>query len=287
MSIPNMGKVGIWSMELRFADAGKGNALAAELDELGFGALWIPGGLDDAVLGDLDRLLSVTKRMVIATGIINLWKHDPKDLADWFNGQSDANKSRLMLGIGISHGPLIGEGWNKPIARTREFLEKLAAAGMPMDNTCLAALGPKMVALSGELTAGAHPYLVTPEHSAQAREILGPGKLLAPEQGVIFGDSPAKIREIAEAGLSNYLKLPNYCNNWKRLGFSEEDIETVSDRLIEGIFACGDTAKMAQRVKAHHDAGADHVCVQIISGAMGGDIDALRPQYRALAEALL
>lgn len=286
MSVPEMGKVGIWSMELRFVDRSKGDALAAELDELGFGALWIPGGIDDAVLGDVERLLGVTKNLTIATGIINLWKQEAADVAAWFNGLSDAHKSRVMLGIGISHGPIIGEGWNKPVARTRAYLEDLKAAGMAMDNTCLAALGPKMVALSGELTAGAHPYLVTPEHSAQAREILGPGKLLAPEQGVIFGDTPAKIREIAEAGLTNYRMLPNYRNSWKRLGFTEEDIETASDRLIEGLFACGSTDVMAERVKAHHEAGADHVCIQIVSGAMGGDMDALRPQYRALAEAL-
>lgn len=287
MSIPNMGKVGIWSLELRFGDTAKIDAVAAELDEMGFGALWIPGGIDDAVLGDVERLLSVTKRMVIATGILNIWKHEPEDVAGWFNGLSDVHKSRTMIGVGISHGPIIGENWDRPLARTRDFLEKLAAAGMPMDNCCVAALGPKMVALSGELTAGAHPYLVTPEHSAQAREILGPGKLLAPEQGVIFGDTPARIREIAEAGLTNYLMLPNYRNSWKRLGFSEEDIETVSDRLIEGIFATGNAADMARRVKAHHDAGADHVCLQIVSGAMGGNLDELRPQYRVLADALL
>lgn len=286
MSVPEMGKVGIWSMELRFGDKARGDALAAELDELGFGALWIPGGIDDAVLGDVERLLGATKNMTIATGIINLWKQEAGDVAAWFNGLSDAHKSRVMLGIGISHGPIIGEGWNKPVARTRAYLEDLRDAGMAMDNTCLAALGPKMLALSGELTAGAHPYLVTPEHSAQAREILGPGKLLAPEQGVIFGDTPAKIREIAEAGLTNYRMLPNYRNSWKRLGFTEEDIESVSDRLIDGLFACGSADAMAERVKAHHDAGADHVCIQIVSGAMGGDMDALRPQYRALADAL-
>lgn len=287
MSAPEVGKVGIWSMELRFRDNDKGNALAAELDEMGYGTLWIPGLIDGGVLGVVDRLLSVTNNITIATGILNLWKHEPKDVADWFEALPDSQKSRVMLGIGISHGPLIGENWGKPMAKTREFLDGLKAAGMEMDNTCLAALGPKMLALSGERTAGAHPYLVTPEHTAQAREILGPGKLLMPEQGVVFGDDPAKIREIAEAGLSNYLALPNYRNNWLRLGLTEEDIETVSDRLIDSMFATGSASDMAGRVQAHHDAGADHVCIQIVSGAKIGDIDALRPHYRSLADAML
>ncbi|MDG2003232.1 MAG: TIGR03620 family F420-dependent LLM class oxidoreductase [Novosphingobium sp.] len=288
MSAPDLGKVGIWSMELRFGDPEATNAVASELDELGFGAIWIPGGIDDAVLGDVDRLLSVTKNTVIATGIINLWKQQPKDVADWFAGLSDAHKSRVMLGIGISHGPLIGENWNKPIARTRSYLDDLEAAGMAMDNTCLAALGPKMMALSGERTAGAHPYLTMPEHSAEARGILGPGKLLAPEQGVIFESDPAKLRAVAEDALTNYRQLPNYCNNWMRFGLDKEkDIDAVSDRLIDEIFAHGSTDAMAARVKAHHDAGADHVCVQVISGAMGGEIEKVRGHYRELAEALL
>jgi len=288
MSIPDLGAVGIWSMELRFGDPEKSNAVAAELDELGFGAIWIPGGIDDAVLGDVDRLLSATKKAVIATGIINLWKQQPADVAKWFAGQSDERKRRVMLGIGISHGPLIGEAWNKPVARTRAWLDELESAGMAMDNTCLAALGPKMMALSGERTAGAHPYLTTPEHNVEARRILGPGKLLAPEQGVIFESDRAKLREVAQAALGNYLQLPNYCNNWMRLGFSkEEDLGPVSDRFIDAIFAHGSTEAMAARVKAHLAAGANHVCVQVISGAMGGDIDVVRGRYRQLAEALL
>lgn len=288
MSAPDLGKVGIWSMELRFGDPAATTAAAIELDELGFGALWIPGGIDDAVLGDVDRLLGATRNIVLATGIINLWKQQPKDVADWFNGLSDNHKSRVMLGIGISHGPLIGENWNKPIARTRSYLDDLEAAGMAMDNTCLAALGPKMMALSGERTAGAHPYLTTPGHSAEARGILGPGKLLAPEQGVIFESDPAKLRAVAEDALTNYKMLPNYCNNWMRLGLDkEQDIDPVSDRMIDEIFAHGSTEAMAARVKAHHDAGANHVCVQVISGAMGGDLDTVRGHYRELAKALL
>ena len=289
MGIPDLGKVGIWSTALRFGETAAIDRAAAEVDEMGFGAIWIPGGIDDAVLNDIGRLLKVTKRTVLATGIINLWKQEPKDVADWFNALSDDHKGRVMLGIGISHGPLIGENWNKPVARTRDYVTQLEAAGMAMDNTCLAALGPKMMALSGECTGGAHPYLATPEHNVEARRILGPGKLLAPEQGVIFESDRDQVREIARAALSNYLQLPNYCNNWIRLGFSrEEDLDPVSDRFIDAIFAHGGTDAMAARVKAHHDAGADHVCVQVIAGGMGsGSLDEERGRYRELAEALL
>jgi len=289
MAIPDLGKVGIWSTALRFGDADAIDKAAAEIDEMGFGAIWIPGGIDDQVLNDIGRMLNATKRTVLATGIINLWKQAPEDVASWYNSLSDDHKNRVMLGIGISHGPLIGEGWNKPIARTREYLDKLAAAGMDMDKACLAALGPKMLALSGERTAGAHPYLATPEHNVEARRILGPGKLLAPEQGVIFEDDRAKVREIAKAALANYLMLPNYCNNWMRLGFSrEEDLDPVSDRFIDAIFAHGGTDTMAARVKAHHDAGANHVCLQVIAGGMGsGSLDEERARYRELADALL
>jgi len=282
-----LGRVGVWSMELRFGDRAEAEGAAAEADELGYGALWIPGGIDGAVLADVERLLSVTKHTTIATGILNLWKHDPADVAAWFNGLPADDQPRVMLGIGVSHGPIIGDAWKRPIAVTRDFLERLTAAGMPPDNTCLAALGPKMLELARDCTAGAHPYLVTPEHSAMARGILGPGKLLAPEQGVIMSSDPAKARELALAALTHYRQLPNYRNNWLRLGFSDEDIESANDRLIEGLFAWGAPDEIAERVNAHLSAGADHVCMQVIQGATGGDFGALRQAWRELASALL
>ncbi|MEZ5744009.1 MAG: TIGR03620 family F420-dependent LLM class oxidoreductase [Sphingomonadaceae bacterium] len=287
MTTPQLGKVGIWSMELRFGDQEVGNALAADLEKMGFGAIWVPGGIDDGVLKDIELLLAATETVTIASGILNIWMHEPADVAAWFAALPAEHQRRVMIGVGVSHGPIIGEAWEKPLAKTRGFLEAALAAGMPRENLCVAALGPKMLALAGELTAGAHPYLVTPEHTKQAREILGPGKLLAPEQGVVFGDSPAEIREKAEGGLSNYRMLPNYRNSWLRLGLTEQDIEDWSDALIEANFATGAVEAMAARVAAHHEAGADHVCVQIVSGAMGGDMKALGPQYRALAEAVL
>jgi len=280
----NLGRVGVWSMELRFGDHAAIDEAAAELEDLGYGALWIPGGVDDAVLADFDRLLGKTSRIVLATGIINIWKQEPEDVAAWWKGLSDAHKARVLLGIGISHGPLIGEGWKKPIAKTREWIEAATAAGLPPDAMCVAALGPQMLALSRDLTGGAHPYLVTPEHTKTAREILGAGKLLAPEQGVILESDPEKARALAREALVFYTKLPNYRNNWFRLGLTEEDADTVSDRLVDALFAWGGVDQIAARVKAHHDNGADHVCIQAVTGA---GLEGARKAWRDLAGALL
>lgn len=288
MTAPNLGKVGIWSMELRFTpDRGAALAAAAELDELGYGALWVPGGIDDKVLGDIDALLDATKRIPLATGIINVWKNSAEEVAAWFAGQSPSRKTRIMAGIGISHGPIIGENWGKPLGVMREYCDKLDAAGMPRENVCIAALGPKMVALSGERTAGTHPYLVTPEHSAICREIMGPGKLIAPEQGVVLATEPAVAREAARKALDHYRYLPNYRNSWKRLGFTDEAIDALADPFIDAIFAWGTPAQIAERVKAHHDAGADHVCLQVIPTSAEGGLDAARAAWRELAVVLL
>lgn len=287
MTVPVIGKVGIWSLELRFGDKGQADEAAAELDELGYGALWIPGGIDNGAPADVKRLLGVTRRTAIATGILNVWKHEPAELAAWFAALRDSEKARTLLGLGVSHGPIIGEQWGKPLSVMRSFLDGLDAADMPGDNLCLAGLGPKMIALAGQRTAGAHPYLVTPEHTAQARAILGPGKLLAPEQGVILEEDPVRARELALGALEHYRMLPNYRNNWLRLGFSEDEINSCSDRLIDALFAVGGVEKAAARIQAHLDAGADHVCLQVIGGPRGAGFDTLLPQWRALAGVLL
>jgi probable F420-dependent oxidoreductase len=286
MTVPAMGKLGVWSMELRFGEREGADKMARDLEDMGYGALWVPGGFDDKVLEDVSQLLSVTQKAVIATGILNLWKYEPAQVADWFAGLSAEHKARTMIGIGISHSALIGADYSRPLANTRKFLEGLEAAGMAMDNTSLAALGPKMVALSGEKTAGAHPYLVDPEHSRQARAILGPGKLLAPEQGVAFGASVAEARKTAATGISFYKDLPNYRNNWLRLGYTDAEIAGDADRFIDGIVACGDAAAMAARVREHWQAGADHVCVQIISAEGDNDFATLTSRFGQIAEAL-
>lgn len=286
MSLPRIGRIGVWSMELRFGDPGEIAEAAAELDELGYGAIWFPGGIGGDVTGDFDRLLAATRRATIATGIINVWKHEPDEVARWWLALADEHKARALLGLGISHGPLIGETWGKPVAVTRDYVERLTAAGVPATSQCLAALGPKMLELARDLTAGAHPYLVTPEHSTLARSILGAGKLLAPEQGVILETDPARARELGREALAHYRLLPNYRNNWLRLGFDEDEVERLDDRLIDSLFAWGSVERVAERVKAHLAAGADHVCLQVIN-PQGAGIAKSREAWRALAAALL
>jgi probable F420-dependent oxidoreductase len=281
-----IGRIGIWSTELRFGDKVQAAAAAAELEQLGFGALWFPGGIGGDVTGDLDRLLVATKRVILATGILNVWKHDPLDVAKWWKGLSSDKQTRVLLGLGVSHSPLIGKDWGHPLAVMRKYLDALQKDGVPADSLCLAALGPKMLELARDRTAGAHPYLVTPEHTAQARKILGPAKLLAPEQGVVLESDPLRARTLAREALAMYLQLPNYANNWRRMGFTDEDIKSASDRLVDALFAWGSASQIAERVQAHLAAGADHVCLQVITGA-GVDVAAALPAWRTLAAALL
>lgn len=283
----SLGRIGIWSGELRAGDPGARSEAVAELDELGFGAIWIPGGLGGDLFDDIDLLLTAAKRAAIATGILNIWKHTPADVGRWWRGLPEDRKQRVMLGLGVSHSPIIGETYKKPLEAMRDFLDGLDAEKVPADRRCLAALAPKMLELARERTAGSHPYLVPPEHTAIARESLGPTALLAPEVGVILERDPAKAHEIARAALGLYMRLPNYVNNWRRLGFSEEDVTGPSDRLCDALFAWGEMDQIARRVNAHLEAGADHVCVQVVRGAVGADRSLPREAWRELAAALL
>lgn len=283
---PRLGRIGIWSLELRFGDRGEANDAAAELDELGYAALWIPGGVGGDLLSDVDRLLAATKRTAIATGVLNLWKHVPHDVGLWWQALTKEHQSRVLLGVGVSHSHIAGDAYRQPVATMREYLNQLAEAGVAANSLCLAALGPKMLELSRDRTAGAHPYLVTPEHTALARTTLGPGKLLAPEQGVVLETDPTRARAMARQALTHYLSYPNYANSWRRLGFSDDEITNASDRLVDALFAWGSVETIVKRVKAHLSAGADHVCLQVITGA-GVNIGAARPAWRELAAALL
>lgn len=253
--------VGIWSSQLRYGDPSESADAAAELDELGFTALWIPdvgGPVFDAVGG----LLAATKRTVIATGILNLWMHSAGDVADSYAALTAEHGDRFLLGIGVSHAPLIDADrpgrYRKPLAATASFLDGLDAAPQPVptERRVLAALGPKMLALSATRARGAHPYLVTPEHTASARSTLGEGPLLLPEQSVILCDTAEEARRIGTDWLRAYLALPNYANNLLRSGFSEDDLSRVSDRLFDAIIAWGDEGSRPTRGSSPASNGA-------------------------------
>ncbi len=288
---------GLWSGELRYGDPQEAADAAAELDELGFTALWVPDVSGD-VFRPLNNLLSATKRTTIATGILNLWMTSAEDTAAGYAASTAAHGERLMLGIGVSHQLLIDGAkepgtYQRPLAVTASYLDQLDALpgqGVPVGNRMLAALGPKMLALAASRTRGTHTYLVTPEHTSQVRESLGSGPLIAAEQGVVLETDAETARTIARENLAGYLMLPNYTNNFLRLGFTEEDIAGGgSDRLVDALIAWGDEETIAARVQAQHDAGASHVCVQVLkstSGGLGGGGTPLE-QWRRLAPALL
>lgn len=283
-----LGRIGIWSMELRFGDPAATAAAATELDELGYGTLWIPGAMGGELLNDVNRLLSATTKANIATGILNIWKHEAHDVASWWHALTPEHKARFLLGLGVSHGATVGAAYSKPLSAMKGYLAHLAGEGLPADSICLAALGPRMLELARDQTAGAHPYLVTPEHTAIAREALGAGPLLAPEQGVVLETDRARARDIARPYVKGYGQLENYANSWRRLGFSEDDIANTSDRLVDALFACGDEDVIAERINAHFAAGADHVCLQVVGPRPGDmDVSAVLPAWRALAKALI
>ena len=286
MTLPRLGRIGVWSIELRFGDPLVAAEAAAELDALGYGALWFPGGHGGDITGDIDRLLAATSRVTIGTGILNIWCHEPEDIAAWWQALPADHQSRVLVGLGVSHSEQIGEVYQKPLSAMRAWVERATLAGIPADSLCLAALAPKMLALSGSATAGTHPYLATPEHTALCRAAVGPGKLVAPEQGVILESDPAQARALARKALETYTFRQNYRNNWLRLGFSDEDIDTVSDRLVDALFAWGSAEQIAERVNLHFAAGADHVCLQVIHGG-GIDASAVMPQWRELAGVLV
>ena len=281
-----LGRIGIWSMELRFGDPVAAREATAELEELGYGAVWIPGGIGGDFLADLGSLLGATKRMAIASGIINIYKHEPADVGAWWHALPSADQARLMLGLGVSHAPLIGEAFRKPLGAMSDYLDGIDAAGLPHARLCLAALGPKMLELSRDRTAGAHPYLTTPGHTAFAREILGPLALLAPEQGVILETDPQVVRAVARQAITMYTRLPNYVNSWLRLGISEQDINGQTDGFVDALFAWGSPEQIAVRVNEHLAAGADHVCLQVLSA---GDTKMAPPRvaWKSLADVLI
>jgi probable F420-dependent oxidoreductase len=281
--------VGIWSSQLRYGNPAESAEAAAELEDLGYTALWIPD-VGGPVLDSVAHLLASTEHTVIATGILNLWMHEPSEVAASYASLTQTHGERFLLGIGCSHAPLIDSKepgrYRKPLAATRSFLDALDAAEQPVpaENRVLAALGPKMLELAATRARGAHPYLVTPDYTHQAREVLGEGPLLLPEQAVLLTDDAEQARALGTDWLRAYLALPNYANNLLRSGFSADDLSSVSDRLFNAIIAWGDEDAIVRRVNEHRAAGADHVCVQVLTA---DPREFPRAQWRRLAAALL
>ncbi|MDT5165534.1 MAG: hypothetical protein QOC88_2428 [Mycobacterium sp.] len=280
--------IGIWSNQLRYGDPAESADAAAELDELGFRALWIPD-VGGQVFEAVGNLLAATTTTTIATGILNLWMHTADEVAENYAALTAEHGDRFLLGIGVSHAPVIDAvapgKYRKPLAATASFLDELDAAPqpVPVQRRVLAALGPKMLSLSARRGAGAHPYLVTPDHTASARATLGDGPLLLPEQTVILTDSADEARTIGIDWLGAYMALPNYANNLLRSGFTEDDLSQVSDRLFNAIIAWGDEDAILRRVSEHRSAGADHVCIQVL---LSDPWAYPREQWRRIAAAL-
>ncbi|HUZ43992.1 MAG TPA: LLM class F420-dependent oxidoreductase [Acidimicrobiales bacterium] len=287
--------VGIWTGALDAVPASRAQDLAAELDELGYGAVWIPEVAGRDVFVHLALLLSATRRMVGATGISNIWGRDAVAMAGAVKGLTEAFPERMLLGLGVSHQNLVndlrGHDYRHPLAAMRTYLDAMDAspytAARPTTpvRRVLAALGPKMLELAGSRVDGAHPYFVTPEHTATARGLLGPEPLLCPEQAVVLETDAARAREIGRGYTAIYLSQPNYVNNMLRLGWREEDLESAgSDAFVDALVAWGDESSILKRVQEHLDAGADHVCVQALEAERR---TVPKEQWKLLAPALL
>lgn len=290
----NLGRVGLWTFQLDLQPSAQAKETAAELEELGYGALWLPEAVGREALVNSALLLSATREIVVATGVATIWGHDPLTMAAGQLTLSEAFPDRFLLGLGVSHQPMVdfirGQHYDKPLTRMRDYLDAMdkAVYVAPKPESeprrVLAALGPKMLELSATRAAGAHSYFVPVEHTVVARETLGHEPMLCPEQAVVLSTDPDAARAAARLHMATYLNLPNYTNNLRRLGWGDDDLaDGGSDRLVDAIVAWGDESAIVERVQAHLDAGADHVCVQVLDSTA----TALPlPQWRALAPAL-
>jgi len=275
-----IGKLGVWF----FPDALSGAAvseLARGVERLGYDVLWYPEGIGYESFSFAGFALAETEKLKLASGIANIYARDAVTAIAGHDSLNAYYGDRFILGLGVSHIPLVegfrGHNYGKPVATMRTYLDQIEAAELsipvPERNIVLAALGPNMLALSRDRTSGAHPYLVTPEHTARARKILGPDKWLCVEQKVCLAD-PAQARNVAASVLSIYIDWPNYRNNWLSLGFSEEDIDGGgSDRFLDAMVASGSVDDIRAALQAHFDAGANHVCVQPLHPEGNGQID--------------
>ena len=273
----DLGRIGVWTAALDAQPVAAAQEAVAELEELGYGAVWIPEALGREALVSSTLLLAGGQHIVVATGIANIWGRDAVTMSMAHRTVTSAYPDRFLLGLGVSHAPLVegvrGHDYSKPLTTMRTYLDAMDVAPFYADPPpsepvrVLAALRPKMLELAATKAAGAHPYFVPPEHTADARATLGAGPLLLPEQAVLLETDPTRAREIGRLHTRIYVGLPNYTNNLRRYGYGDDDFaDGGSDRLIDAIVAWGDLDAVRQRVQAHLDAGADHVCLQVLTG---------------------
>jgi len=288
-----LGRVGVWTFAFDALRATDVREAVAEIEGLGFPAVWVPeGGSSREIFAHLSLLLAATRDITVCSGIANVTARHPEAMAGGARTLADAYGERAVVGIGIGHRYTARrrrQEWEDPVGRMAAYLDDMDGARVGPDpevpvRRLIAALGPRMLQVAASKTLGAHTYFVPVEHTATARELLGPEPVLAVEQTAIVSGEPAVAREIARPWAADYLGLPNYANNWRRLGYQDDLGEGGSDRLIDAAFAWGDVAAIAARVREHLDAGADHVCVQVISGR---DDDVCLPALRELADAML
>jgi probable F420-dependent oxidoreductase len=276
----DLGKIGIWTSYRPFGIERAGEA-AKVAEQLGYGTWWVGSSPH---VPDIRPILEATTTLVAATGILNVWVNDPADTAAADAELRAAFPGRFMLGVGIGH-PEATSDYRRPLTTMRTFFDGLDAADTPppVDERCLAALGPKMLDLAGERSAGTHPYFVPVEHTKVARDRLGPGKLVAPELACVVETDADRARAVARKYAELYLGLSNYTQNLLQLGFTEADIaDGGSDRLIDAVIPHGSAGDIAEVVHAHLDAGADHVCLQPL-----GEEGIPRRSWTALAQALI
>ena len=281
--------IGVWSPQMRYGDAGRIGESARELDELGYSAIWIPDVGGD-VLGSVEILLRAAPRIGVATGILNTWMQDPAEVPRRRSTWSAAWRHRVTLGLGVSHAPLIDHGhpgrYTKPYTKMVGFLDALDSAEVPVpiDARMLGALGPRMLGLARDRSAGAHPYFVPADHVIHARGILGADATIAVELAVVLDSNPSSARATARRHAAIYTTLPNYTNNLRNFGFGDDDFaDAGSDRLIDAIVAWGDDGAIVRRVEEMRSAGADHVCIQVIRS----DDEMPSADWRRLAPALV
>ena len=279
-----LGPIGVWTFELERMTAADEGRFAQRIESLGFKALWIPESLGSKeIFAHSSILLAATSRLIIASGIANIWARDPVAMANGARALTEAYPGRFLLGLGVSHAPAVaarGSTYAKPLAHMRGYLDAMDGAPFtgpnrkdPPPPRVLAALGPQMLKLSAERTLGAHPYFVPIEHTAMARSELGPDALLAVEQAATLETDPVKAREIARRHMKRYLELDNYANNLRRLGWRDADIANGgSDALVDAIVAWGDERAVIARADAHRKNGADHVCLQMLGEDLPGQL---------------